>query len=491
MSSYNLNHNEIKTIGHFTGYVCVLLGLFMLIPIFCSLIFHDNVIYLNAFIISAAISLGFGLSLFLVFKRKNITKLSLKGSLLFVLSIWGVTACICGLPFYFSGNLSFIDSIFEGMSGITTTGFSLLSFDTYPYSLGLWAALTQWLGGLGIIVLLLVIVPSSVSLKRLYFAEGKTEQMTPNIKHTITIFIKLYLILTSIGILLYLLAGLDLFNAICYTFCGIATGGFSINPSSVNYFNSVIIEFITIIIMLIGSTNFIILYRIIKGNFKNMQKDVELKAMVRIIIVATFFITLSLYFNGFYGSDITVIFRHALFQVVSVMSSTGFSTTNICFWPPFCIYILIILMFIGGSVCSTAGGIKIYNIEILIKSIWWEVQSMLLPKNAVILKKVYHDNKHREISNNAIRTIHIYIIAYVLIFIVSTFLILIYCNDLQTAVLISASALGNTGIGPSYVSVSMPLLIKIVMILDFWVGRIGVWPLLLLLIFGFDMLKKK
>lgn len=490
MNSFTINkikENELKTIGHYSGYVCILIGLLMIIPLICALIYHDHTKYLNSFLVSAIISIIIGFILWTTFNKKHLTQLSLKGSLIFVLSIWGLTALFSGLPYFISGDLSLIDSFFEGMSGITTTGFSLLSATKYPYSIAMWESLTQWFGGLGIIVLLLVVVPSSVSLKRLYFAEGRTEQMTPNIRHTTMIYIKLYLLLTTIGIALYLIAGLNLFDAICYCFCGIATGGFSVHPESVYHFNTPLIEIITMFVMMMGSLNFVVQYRVIKGDWKNVYKDVELKAFLFLIIASTILITLSLYTQNFYNQDLIEIGRHSLFQVVSVITSTGFNSTNINYWPPFCYYILILLMFTGSSICSTSGGIKLYNIVILFKAIWWEVKSMILPKNTIIIQKVFHDNKYRDISNSTIKTILIYIIAYILIFIASVMIIIIYCNDFQTAFTISAASLGNTGLTTTYLSVNTPLMVKIVMIIDFWAGRIGVWPLLLSIVYLINM----
>ncbi|MDO5826389.1 MAG: potassium transporter TrkG, partial [Methanosphaera sp.] len=249
---------ELKTIGHYTGYVSMVLGLLMIIPITCAYIYHDADIYMLSFTISAIINISIGLLLYFVFNTKSITNLSLKGSLIFVMSIWGFASLFASLPYFISGDLSFIDAFFEGMSGITTTGFSMYDVYTFPYSISMWRCLIQWFGGLGIIFLLLVIVPSSVSLKRLYFAEGKTEQMTPNIKHTATIFIKVYLILTVLAVSLYILAGLDPFDSICYSFVGIATGGYSIHPEHINNFTNPIIQLITMVVMLMGATNFIV-----------------------------------------------------------------------------------------------------------------------------------------------------------------------------------------------------------------------------------------
>ncbi|MBR0473083.1 MAG: TrkH family potassium uptake protein [Methanosphaera sp.] len=494
MNTYKLNKlkpNELKTIGHYTGYVCIIMSILMIAPIICGIIYNDTQKLVNAFIISAIITFISGIGLITLFRRKHLTNLSLKGSLIFVLGIWGIIAIYSGLPYLISGQLGPFDSFFEAMSGITTTGFSLIPEETHPYSIAMWKALTQWFGGLGIIVLLLVIVPSSVSLKRLFFAEGRTEQMTPNVRHTTMIFLKLYLLITAMGICLYLILGLNLFESICFTFTAFATGGYSIYSSDTHIFNSVAIQLVTIFLMILGSTNFVIHYRILKGNTKNLFKDVEIRAMIVIVTIATLLIMLSLYTQGYYGQDVVQIFRHSVFQVISVMSSTGFVSQDITSWPQFSFFLLILLTFIGGSICSTSGGIKLYNIVILFKAIWWEVEEMMLPKNVIKPKRINHDKKDREISSKTIKTILIFIVSYVLIFLFSTFVILFYCNDFALASTVAALSIGNTGITVSYISASMPVMVKIVLIIDFWVGRISVWPLFLAVLYLINRAESK
>ena len=477
-----LKVNELKTIGYYTGYLCIFMSIMMIVPIIIAIIYQDNTRFLHSFIYSSIITIISGLILLSIFKKRQLTNLSLKGSLIFVLSIWGLLAIFSGLPYFMSGELGFFDSFFEAMSCITTTGFSLIPEQTHAFSFSMWKALTQWFGGLGIIVLLLVIVPSSGSLKRLFFAEGRTEQMTPNVKHTMMIFIKLYIILTSLGVTLYLIAGLSLFEAICFSFSSIATGGYSIYNDS-HIFTSLKVQVITMFLMLLGSTNFVIHYRIIKGDVKNLFKDVELRAMAIIITVFTFLVMLSLYMNGGYNQDLGLIFRHSIFHVISVMTSSGFVSTELSQWPVFTYYLLMILTFIGGSICSTSGGIKLYNVVILFKSIWWEVEEMILPKNAIKPKRVFHDKKYRDISKSSIKTILIMVISYMLIFLLGMFVLLFYCNDVQLATTLSALSIGNTGIHVDYISVNMPLVVKIVLIIEFWVGRISVWPLFLSVIY--------
>ena len=486
MNSFFINKlkpSELKTIAYFTGIICIILGVFQLIPIIFALIYHDNIHYINSFLISSALSLTLGFIIHHFYKKEMITDLSLKGALIFVFSIWGVTALISSLPYYFSGILGPLDSLFQSMSGITTTGFSLITSPTIPYSIAFWEVFTQWYGGLGMILLIVAVIPSSTSLKRLYFAEGRTEQMTPNIRHTSIIFIKLYLFLSAIGVILYIIVGLPLFEAFCYSATAIATGGFSVFPESVNYFQDFPIQLVTIILMILGSTNFILIYRVLTRNFKSYYKDSETKTMWFVIILATALIAMSLLSNQIYGSDVILSIRHALFQVVSIMSSTGFSSTDINMWSPFCYQIMILLMICGGGICSTSSGIKLYNIYLLFKSFWWEGQSMFLPKNSVIVKRIYHDKKYIDITNNDIRSVLIYVMAYIMIFILGATIILIYTQNLELAYTISASSLGNTGLGPAYVGIAAPAAVKIVMIIEFWIGRTGMWPILLLIVY--------
>lgn len=483
--------DELKTIMHYTGFVIICIASFMVIPVIISYIYADNFRYSFSFEISTLISLVIGLILYFTYNSKHISDLSLKGSLIFVMSIWIVAALFSALPLVISGDLSFIDAYFEAMSGITSTGFTMYTDIPVVYSVRMWRGLLQWFGGLGIIFMLLVLLPSSVSMKSLYFAEGKTEQMTPNIKHTSMIFIEVYSILTLLSISLYVLAGLDYFNAICYTFSGLGTGGFSADPNNLNNFSNPLIQLVTMIIMIMGGINFIMHYNIMKGNIKNIFKDIELRYMFLFILLATIIITFSLHQNNFYNGDLIITAKHALFQVISILTSTGYQTTDINNWPALSYHVLILLMFIGGAVCSTAGGIKIYNVVIMIKAIWWETQAIFFPKHTIINRKLFHDNKLITISLSLIKTTLVYILAYILIVAISTIIVIYYCNDFQTAYTIVAGSVGNTGLGPSYINTSIPLVVKVLLIFDFLAGRIGIWPVLLPLAYLVNSIDEK
>lgn len=491
MNFQKIKSNELKIIVHYIGFVVVCIALFMAVPIFVSCIYNDSISYFNSFIISTIISLSVGLILFFRFNSKNLFNLSIKGSLILVLSIWIISALFCSLPFIMSGDLSFIDAYFESMSGITSTGFTMYSSVPAAYSIRIWRSMLQWFGGLGIIFLLLVLLPSIVSLKRLYFAEGRTEQMTPNIKHTSIIFIKLYVILTIFAISLYLLVGLDVFNAVCYTFSGLGTGGFVSDPNNLNNFSNPLFQIVTMIIMIMGGTNFILHYHLMKGNWRNIYKDIEVRYMFLFIAIATIIVMINLFQNNLYNQDLLVIFRNALFQVISILTSTGFQSTDINNWPVLSYHVLIILMFIGGSICSTASGIKIYNIVIVLKSIWWEIQSLFLPKNIIHYRKLYHNNKEITITNESLKQVFTFIFAYLALFVVSTGILLFFCSDFKIAIAIVAGSIGNTGLGPSYINTSIPLIVKIVLLFDFLAGRIGIWPALLPIFLIVDEINEK
>lgn len=474
-----IKKEEYGTVMYFIAVVIMILGLFMVIPMITAVIYNDSPKYLSSFLLSAIICIIMGILFYVKSERKSISNLSLKGSMLFVMTIWLFTAFFSSLPFLISGDLSLIDSYFEAMSGITSTGFTMYEMDMLPFSIAIWRSLLQWFGGLGIIFLLLVIVPSSVSLKRLYFAEGKTEQMTPNIKHTSMNFIKVYTVLTTIAISLYLIAGLSVFDAVCYSFTALGTGGFSVNPTNLNNFANPIIQSITILLMIMGGTNFLIHYKLMKGDWSNLSKDFELRAMFLIIFAATAIIALNLYLSGFYNHSLIDILRHSLFQVISVVTSTGFSSTDINLWTPLANQVLIILMFIGGCVCSTAGGIKIYNVALAIKSLWWSLQRMFSPKKIIFTRKIFHNKYNQEITPESIQTVYTYIFMYILLFLISLGIVLFYCNNFQTAYSVVAASIGNTGLSLSYISQNIPVVVKIVLIIDFWAGRIGIWPILL------------
>ena len=260
-----MNRREIYSIFHYTGYICILLGLIMLIPIPVSLIYNEYH-YIVPFIYSAIVSILIGVPLYKFFK--NNTELSLKGAMIFATGIWLIVCAIAALPFYFSGDLPYLDGYFEAMSGFTTTGFTMYpNLDIVSHTMDFWRGFTQWIGGLGIIVLALTILSSSgTNIMRMYTAEGREERILPSIRHTTRIILYIYIIYTVISIILFIIAGMPVFDSVFYAFSALSTGGFAMQNASLAYYHSIWIEIAAIIIMVIGATNFALHYTILKGN---------------------------------------------------------------------------------------------------------------------------------------------------------------------------------------------------------------------------------
>lgn len=307
---HRLSRREIRTILHHTGNVCILLAAAMLIPILVTFIYNEPK-YIASFLYSAIISAVIGFLLVKLFRVEM--KMTLKSAMIFSTIIWLVACALGSLPYYLSGELSYLNSYFEAMSGFTTTGFSMYpNLDAVSYTMNFWRAFTQWIGGLGIIFLLLALLRSTgADVMRLYLAEGREERLVPSIKHSTRIIVYIYLLFTGIGIILFLAAGMPIFDSVFHTFVSLSTGGFGMHNNSILYYNSVWIEIAAMIIMMIGATNFALHYTVLKGNWREYFRDIETKVAFTLIIISTALVTFMLYNNQVYGNDLLLNLRLA------------------------------------------------------------------------------------------------------------------------------------------------------------------------------------
>lgn len=477
-----IRRTELNSLLHYTGYISILLGIVMLVPILVALIYHESH-YILPFIYSSIISLIFGVVLYKCFSGG--IEISLKVAMLFSTLIWLIGSAIGALPFYLSGDLSYLNGYFEAMSGFTTTGFSMYSnLDTVSYTMDFWKGFMQWLGGIGIIVMALTVLSSSnVSIMRLYSAEGRDERLVPSIKHTTRIILYIYLGYTAFSILLFIIAGMPLFDSIFYAFTALSTGGFAMQNASIGYYHSIWIEIAALIIMVIGATNFALHYTILKGNWREYFKDIETRVSWPLLIIGTIIGTLFLFNTSVYGHDILISLRYSIFQVVSALTTTGFQTaspSDITYqWEGLGIFILTLLMIVGAGACSTGGGIKWMRIGILLKGMWWEIKSLILPESAVISKKIHHVNDVK-IDQKLLKLTGLFVFSYLVIYFVSVIIVLFYYPNVSQTLFEVASALSNVGLGTGLITATSPFVVKIVFIIDFWIGRLEIWPILLL-----------
>ncbi|MEN4017593.1 MAG: TrkH family potassium uptake protein [Methanobacterium sp.] len=478
---HRLSGREAKTILHFTGNTLMLLAVAILIPIIVAIIYNEPR-YIAPFLYSSVISAVIGFSLAKLFKAE--IKMTLKSAMIFSTAIWLIACALGALPYYFAGELSYLNAYFEAMSGFTTTGFSMFpNLDAVSYTIHFWRGFTQWIGGLGIIFLLLALLRSTgVDVMRLYFAEGRVERLRPSIKHSTRIIVYIYLLFTVIAIVLFLIAGMPLFDSIFHAFTALSTGGFGMHNTSVLFYNSVWVEIAAMIVMMIGATNFALHYTVLKGNWKEYFKDIETKVAYFLIILSTILVTFALYNNQVYGNDLLLNFRFALFQMVSAVTTTGLQTA---FYPDLLVkwiglgtFLITIIMIIGAGSLSTGGGIKWLRFGVLLKGISWQIKSFILPGKAVMAKKIHHVTE-LSITEDVLRITGAFVFTYFIVYIISVIIVLIYYPDISRVIFEVASALSNVGLSSGIITADSPAVVKIVFIINFWMGRLEIWPVLL------------
>lgn len=432
---------HISIVLHIIGICLILESGFMLLGIPISIIFHDG--SLSPLLISSFITFFSGLLFYVITKTKIHMKPSIRESFLVVTFSWIAISTFGTLPYLLSHSIpSFTNALFESISGFTTTGSSILNdIESLPKSMLFWRSETHWIGGMGIIALVIVVLPSlKVSGNHLFSAEGAfftVEKIQPRLIDMAKQLWIIYILLTVAETIFLILAKMDWFDAICHSFATIATGGFSTkNTSIANY--SPTIQYIITLFMFLSGMNFVLHYSLMQGNLKKVIKNEEWRVYVGIILIVT--IILSIYNFPFY-KDFETSFRQSIFQVVSIITATGFTSTDYEQWAQISVTLMFFIMFIGASVGSTGGGIKVARHLVLFKSLQLQFKKILHP-NAVTVAR--YNNKI--ITDKIIQSISSFVIIYFLTFIVGTFIMMATGLDPKSASSSVITTLG--GIGP-------------------------------------------
>jgi trk system potassium uptake protein len=436
---------NLKHVLKIIAILLLIIAGFMLVP--AGIAWYYNEMHsFYSFIITVASIMFTSSSILIIFRKIKKNTLSPRDGFLFVTLSWCIVAFFGALPFYISGIMpNFADAYFETISGLTTTGASILSeIQSLPRSILFWRSLTHWLGGMGIVVLTVAILPLlGIGGMQLIKAEapGPTvDKITHRISETAKILWLIYLGMTIIETLLLMGGGMNLFNALTHTFGTMATGGFSPQNKSVGHFNSAYIDGVITVFMILAGINFTMYYKLLAGKFSTIFKDTELKAYLLIFFFITGLITYNLYSNVY--DSISTSFRYASFQAASILTTTGYATTNFAVWPYFSQVLLFILMFIGGCSGSTGGGIKVIRIVTLLKQAINELKYLLHTRGIFTLSI---DKK--TIKKDIAYSISGFFFLYILMIIMTTLVVATSNHDIITSLTTALATLGNIGPG--------------------------------------------
>ena len=431
-----------KTVFFLIGVLILILGISMLIPYAIQLYSEEKS---HSFVSASFITIFFGI-LFVLANLEREFKLNLQQTFLFTSLAWIMVAAFGSLPFLLSGeNFSISDAFFESMSGITTTGATIIeNLDETPKSILLWRAILQWLGGIGIVVMAITILPLlNVGGMQLFKMEGPqaTEKILPRTLEVATIIISTYLILTIVCSFFYWVFGMSLFDSLAHSMTTIATGGFSTHNGSIGFFDNPNIEIVATIFIVLGSIPFITYLKFIKGNRKVFLSDNQIKGLIYLILISVFIMFSYLIFIQNEASLLEKI-RISSFNVVSILSGTGYVTDDFGLWGKFSLIFFLFLMFIGGCAGSTACGIKIFRLQMLVFFFSNQIKKLIYPSSVFIVK--YNNQK---ISDSFINSVIIFIFVYLFLFMFLSMLLSIAGLDFLSAISGAATAISNVGPG--------------------------------------------
>ena len=473
-----------KTVFFTLGIILIVLGVSMLVPVFVQLYFND---FDSTFIISSLITVTFGVLFFLSNMDHNHNINTQQAFLLTSLS-WVGVAIFGSIPFFFSDmQLSFTDSFFESMSGITTTGATIITnLEESPKAILIWRAMLQWLGGIGIIVMAITLMPimNIGGMQLLKISGGASEKILPKTKQISLRLILIYFSLTLMCALFYKFCGMGYFDSVAHSMTTLSTGGFSNYNESIGFFNNSKIEIVSIVFIILGSIPFISYIKIISGEKNLFLKDVQIILFFKLILFSVIILVIYLGVKGNNFFEIQI--RSVVFNVISILTGTGYVTKEFDQWGNFPLIFFLLLMFIGGCAGSTTCGIKIFRVHMLYFFVKNQLLKLIYPR-AIINLKYNNNNVDDKLLSSVISFIYLYIIIF---FFITALLTLTGLNFI-TAISGAASSLSNVGpglgneIGPNSNYAGLPDISKWILTIGMILGRLEIFAILVIFLPSF------
>ncbi|RHO61535.1 TrkH family potassium uptake protein [Butyricicoccus sp. AM05-1] len=466
-------------VRYLIGWLMGIESLFLLLPAFTAVIYREP--ELPAYIATALICMV-GAGILCEYKPKN-TKFYAREGFVAVALCWLVLAVTGALPFVLSREIPFaVDAIFEAASGFTTTGATILGdVEALSHASMLWRCLMHWVGGMGILVFMLIVLPlaggQTIYLMRAESPGPSVSKISPHMRDTALILYAIYFGLTVLQIILLLLGGMPMFDAICVSLGTAGTGGFGNWNDSIAHYDSAYLQNVISVFMILFGINFNAYFLLLTRKFKQLFKIEEIRVYLGVIAVFTTLIAFNV--RGCFSS-LRESFHHSLFQVASIITTTGFSTVDFNQWPAFSKLLIVLLMFIGACAGSTGGGVKCSRILLLFKGVKKEMMSLIHPR----LVRV-HKMDGQRVQHEVMRSVNAFLVAYLIVIATSILIVSLHCEDMVTSFTSVVTCINNVGpglnqVGPAANFGALHPLSKIVLTFDMLAGRLELFPMLLL-----------
>jgi len=472
-----------RYILNIVGILTFFFGLTMVFPLFVGLYYQDQSVI--PVLKSMGITVLAGLVFHILFRSAKAESISQREGMAIVAIGWTAVGLFGALPFYIGNGLSFVDAFFESVSGFTTTGSSILTnIEALSKGLLFWRSFIQWLGGMGIIVLSVAILPFlGLGGMQLYKAEVPSpvpDKLKPRIRDTARILWKVYVLISLAEVILLMLGGMDLYDALCHTFTTMPTGGFSTKNASIAHFDSAYFDIIFIIFMILAGINFSLHYQMLRGKPLAFWRDAECRFFFGVVIILTAIVSFNIY--GSVYEKVGQAIRYGAFQVVSIVTTTGYATADYEKWPAMSQLILLLCMFLGASAGSTGGGVKCLRVMLCFKFCYKELFSIIHP-HAVTHIKI----SGKTVPEDVMRSILGFLALYIGIFALSSVLLAGLGVDFVTSFGAVAACLGNIGpgfglVGPVDNYAQIPYLGKWLLIWCMLLGRLEVFTVIIFLV---------
>ena len=431
-------------IVNYLGIFAILIGIINMLPLFL-LVFHPEEAYLAIdFLIPGLLSVFIGSVIVFLFRGREKGRLERHQDAILVVSIWIIAILISSVPFLLTGKYTFSQSVFEATSGYSTTGLTVVAVEESSSMILVFRSLLQFFGGVGLVLVLTSAISDKFGM-RLYSAEGHSDKLVPNLIRSGRTILSIYVGYIILGMIAYIIFGMSPFDAFNHAIAAVATGGFSTKAASIGHFNHIGIEITTIVLMILGGTNFLVHLMLLKGKFKNVFKHVEIKLLGLLILLflPLFVINLIQYQNySFFNS-----LRVSSFQFFSAITGTGYQTvSSFHLLPSFFNLGIILLMVLGAGMGSTAGGMKQYRVALAFKSMYWNIKEQLSHKKTIRTHFINRLGNKTVVDKDDVIQNHSFLMIYIIVLVIGTFIFASYGNSIFDSLFEFASALGTVGL---------------------------------------------